>query len=78
MSAQKRQIVPRCVSDRPILAPARHARINEPGIAGERHIGAEAKALHDAGPQALDEHVRFLDDPQAEIDGRRLLQIEHE
>ena len=70
--------MPGGLSDRSILSPACHARVNEPGIAGKRNIGTEAEALHDTGPQAFDEHVCLFDDPQTEIDRRGLFQIEHE
>ena len=73
---QKSQVMSGGLSDRPILAPAGHAGINELGIAGKRNIGAEAKALHDTGPEAFDERIGFFDDPQAEIDGRRVFEVE--
>ena len=42
---------------RPVLAPAGHAAVDQPRIAREQRVGPEAQPLHHAGPEALDQRV---------------------
>ena len=56
------------VRERPVLAPAGHAAVHEPRVAGEADVGPEAEALGDAGPEALDQRVGRLDEPQHRLD----------
>src|SRR6266496_5975396 len=48
-------VVARRVGERPCLAPARHAPVDELGIARETDVGTEAVALHDAWAEPLDQ-----------------------
>ena len=43
--------------ERPVLAPAGHAAVDELRIALQQRLGAEAEALHHAGAKALDDRV---------------------
>ncbi|MNI68220.1 hypothetical protein D3C73_1239010 [compost metagenome] len=49
--------MPRRRSQRPVLAPAGHAAVDEARIVGQQHVGAEAQALHHAGAEAFDQAV---------------------
>ena len=60
----------------PVLAPARHAAVHEARVAGEARIGADAQALGDAGPEALDERVGLLDQRQHGLDALGVLQVD--
>ena len=72
-------VVPRGLRQRPVLAPARHAPEDETGVAREALVGTQAETLHHAGPEALDERVGLLDEPEhggdpvgmLEVDGHR-------
>ena len=59
------------VGVRAVLAPAGHAAVDEPRVAGEADVGAEAEALGHAGPEALDERVGLLDELRARSRRRR-------
>ena len=52
------------VRERPVLAPAGHAAVHEPRVAGEARVGADAEPLGHAGPEALDQRVGLLDQAQ--------------
>ena len=56
-------VVPRFLGERPVLPPAGHPAVDEPGVAGETGLGAEAEALGDPRPEALDHRVRGVDQP---------------
>ena len=49
------------VGQGPVLAPARHARVDEARVALEADVGAETQPLHYARAEALDQHVGLLD-----------------
>jgi len=51
------EVVPGGLCQRPALAPAGHAAVDEAGVALEADLGAEAEALGDAGTEAFDERV---------------------
>ncbi len=51
--------------ERPVLAPAGHAAVDEPRVAREADVGAEPEPLHHAGPEALDQRVGLLDQRSA-------------
>jgi hypothetical protein len=74
---KKCQVMPSGLSHGSILSPPRHARIDEPGIARQNDIGTEAKALHNARPEAFDEDICFFDRAQTETDGLGFLEVEH-
>src|SRR5262249_24279721 len=57
------------------LPPAGHATVDEPRVAREARVGAEAQALGDAGTEALDEGVGLLDEAEHRLDAVGLLQI---
>lgn len=61
---------------RPSLAPARHAAIDQPEISPCAIYRPQAQALHDTRAEALDEAVRRLDQTQHRLDSRRLLEVE--
>jgi hypothetical protein len=64
------------VRDRALLSPARHAAVDEARVARETDVGAEAEALHHAGPEPLDQRVGALDHPERGGDRLGALQIE--
>ena len=70
------EVVSRDLRERAVLPPAGHAAVDEPRIALRAVGGAEAKALHDAGPIALDQRVGRLDQRQRLLDRFRALEIE--
>ncbi len=61
---------------RSVLAPAGHPAVDQPRVAGQARVGAEPEPLGRAGPQALDQDVGALDEPQHRLDGGRLLEVE--
>ena len=61
---------------RTVLAPARHASVDELRVAGEARVGTEAEPLGDAGPEALEQRVGALDEPQHELDAVGVLQVD--
>ncbi len=54
------EIVARGVCERALLPPAGHAPIDQLRIPCECRVRPQAKPLHDARPEALDENVRLL------------------
>ena len=62
---------PARVGERPVLAPAGHAAVDEARVAREADVGAEAEPLHHAGAETLDEHVGALDQAQGGLDAAR-------
>ena len=66
----------RGLRQRTVLPPAGHAAVDEPRIAPRAFGGAEAKALHDPRPIALDQRVSRLDQAQRLLDRFRALEIE--
>ena len=57
-------VVAGSVRQRTFLSPSRHASVNQAGIARETVVGAQAEPLGYAGPEAFDQCVGFLDQPQ--------------
>jgi len=68
--------VARGLRQRPVLPPAGHAAVDEPGIASGAIGGPEPKALHHARPVALDQRIRRLDHRQRLRNGFGALQVE--
>ena len=60
----------------PVLPPARHAGVDQSGVAGPKVVGAEAQALGDSRSEALDEHVGRVGEPAHYFDTIRRLQID--
>jgi hypothetical protein len=50
-------VVPRRMGQRAVLAPARHAAVDQARVARQAGIGPQAQALHHAGPESLDQQV---------------------
>ena len=49
---------------RALLTPAGHPAVDQPRVALQAHVGTEAQALHDAGPEALQSQVGPVDQAQ--------------
>ena len=64
------------VRERAVLAPAGHPPVDQPRVAGEALVGTEPEPLGDAGPEALDERVGLLDQPQHALDAVGVLQVD--
>ncbi len=71
-------VVPRRMRERSGLAPARHAPVDELRIARETDVRPHAETLGDAGPEAFDQRIRAVDEPQQRRDSRRALQVERD
>ena len=79
-------VVARHLGVRPVLAPARHARVHESRVAGEQIVGSDAETLGGAGAVHVDERVgvggeRIDDLPPAgilHVDGDGPLAATHE
>jgi hypothetical protein len=69
-------VVSRGSCERPVLTPAGHAGENEAGVAVSALLRAEAKALSHARPEALDQHISLVGEPQQQVDCGRVLQIQ--
>lgn len=65
----------RRVGQRPALAPTGHAPIDQLAIAFKAGLRAQAKALHDAGPEAFDQHVGAVDEFQQHFSGAGLARV---
>ena len=50
-------VVPGMLGERPLLPPAGHPPVDEPGIVLEQHLRPEPEPLHHAGTEALDQAV---------------------
>jgi hypothetical protein len=57
------------------LAPAGHARIDQPIVHLGAVLRAKAKALGDAGAEAFDEHIGLGDQPQHEVAALLALEV---
>ncbi|MNI76919.1 hypothetical protein D3C73_1331780 [compost metagenome] len=62
---------------RAVLAPAGHASIDQAWVACLAFLRSEAKALHDTGTHALDQHVGALDQFQDRFATLRGFQVGH-
>ena len=69
-------VVARGLRHRAVLAPAGHAPVHELRVAREAHVGTEAEPLGHAGPEALEQRVGLLDEPQHELDAFGVLQVD--
>ena len=69
-------VVPGGERERPVLAPAGHAAEDEAGVALRARLRAEAEPLGDAGPEALDQHVGLVGQPEQQVDRRRVLEVQ--
>ncbi len=63
---------------RPLLPPAGHPAVDQPRIAGETRLGADAETLGDAGPEALDQHVGPAGQAEDEPGGVRGLEVDQD
>jgi hypothetical protein len=61
---------------RPILAPAGDAPVDQPWIAREARLGAEPEPFGHAGTKAFDQRVGLFRQRQHDLDCLRLLEIE--
>ncbi len=62
--------------ERAVLAPAGHPAVDEPRVAGETVVGAEAEPLGDAGAVALEEDVGLLDEGERGREPVGVLEVE--
>lgn len=60
-------VVPRGLGQRAVLAPAGHPAVDQAGVALQAGVRAEPEPLHDAGPEALDEHVGAVGESQHRV-----------
>ncbi len=71
-------VVPGRRRQRAGLAPAGHPAVDQPRVALEAHIGAEAEPLGGAGAHPLDEHVGLRDQVEHGRDRLGVLQVERD
>ena len=69
-------VVPGPGRHRSVLAPPRHAPVDQPRVAAEAGVGPDAEPLGHAGPETLDQPVGLLDQPEHELDGVGVLQVD--
>ena len=60
----------------PVLAPARHAAVDQPAVAGEAGLGPDPQPLGHSGPEPLDQPVGLLDQVEDELDGVGVLEVD--
>jgi hypothetical protein len=60
----------------PRLPPTGHAPVDEPRIAFQAHVGAQAQAFHHAGPEAFDEDVARHGQPEGGLGAGRRTQVQ--
>ena len=70
-------VVPDRRGQRPVLAPPGHTGVDQPGIAGQADIGPGAEALGHPGPEAFQQHVGRVDEPQQRVDRAGMLQVQY-
>ncbi|OEV23531.1 hypothetical protein AN220_24090 [Streptomyces nanshensis] len=61
---------------RSVLAPAGHPAVDQPGVAGQADIGADAEAFGDAGPEPLHEHVGAFDQGERRAGSGLLFEVQ--
>ncbi len=61
---------------RPVLTPARHAPVDQTGVAGEAGLGSDAQALGHTGPEAFDQPVGLGHQPEHELQRVGVLQVD--
>ena len=66
---------PAAVRDGAFLPPARHAPVDELFVARHAIVRAEAQALSDAGPKALEQRIGGFHQLEDEFHALRLLQV---
>ena len=71
-------VVARPCGVRAILAPAGHPTEHELRVSRLALLGADAQPLHHAGPEALDERIRGLDELQHRLDPIGVLEIDRD
>ena len=59
---------PGAIAPRPLPPERADGRVDEPGIAPANRVSAEAACLGSAGPQALDEDVGAVGEPQHDVE----------
>ena len=64
-------VEPTALGVRAGLAEAREARVHEPRVARQQHVGPDAEAVLHARPQVLDEHVGAVDQREERVEARR-------
>ena len=69
-------VVARGVRERALLAPARHAAVDQARVAREADVGAEPEPLHHARAEALDQRVGAARPAQHGGDALGVLQID--
>ena len=70
-------VVPHRLRQRAVLPPAGHPGVDQPRVAGQADVGPDAQALGHPRPQALEQHVRAVGQPQQRVHRARVLQVEH-
>ena len=63
------------LGQRAVLAPAGHPAVDQPRVAGQALVGADAEPLGDAGAHALDEHVGLRDELHERREGVGVLEV---
>ena len=63
------------LGERSVLAPSGHPGVDKAGVACGDGVGPEPEALHDAGPEALDQHVGALEQAHHRLDVTRVLEV---
>jgi hypothetical protein len=61
---------------RTLLAPAGHSREDQPGVALRAYLRPEAEALGHSRPEALDQDIGVLGEPQQQVDSGLVLEVE--
>ena len=69
-------VVARGLCQRTVLAPTGHAAEDEARVAGQALVGPETEALHDAGPEPLDQRVGLLDEAEHGGDAVGVLEVD--
>ena len=70
-------VVPHRRGQRPVLSPPGHPGVDQPGIAAQADVGPGAETLGHPGPEALEQHVGRVDEPQQRVDGTGVLEVQH-
>jgi len=70
-------VVARRRGQRPVLSPPGHPGVDQPGIAAQADVGPGAQALGHPRPEALEQHVGRVDEPEQRVDGAGVLQVQH-
>jgi hypothetical protein len=68
-------VVPGGLGERPVLAPAGHPAVDQPRVAGQADVRAEAQPLHHPGAEALDEGVGAVGQREDGVPLGRVLEV---